>query len=87
LDSAPGSRTTVSAGRPGGDSYVSRLGSIVFGTVTVSASTSADVAGVQFRYDGLDLAAEDTTAPYTATAYTNSVPNGPYTFTLVDARQ
>jgi hypothetical protein len=51
--------------------------------VTVSASTSADVAGVQFRYDGIDFAAEDITAPYTATAYTNSVPNGPYTFTLV----
>ena len=58
-------------------------GDTVFGTVTVSASTSADVAGVQFRYDGIDFAAEDITAPYTATAYTNSVPNGPYTFTLV----
>ena len=36
------------------------------GTVTVSANATDNVgvAGVQFLLDGADLAAEDTTAPY-----------------------
>jgi glucose/arabinose dehydrogenase len=43
-------------------------GATVSGTVTVTASASDDtgVAGVRFQLDGGNLAAEDTTAPYSA---------------------
>jgi hypothetical protein len=48
-------------------------GSLIAGSVTVSASATdnASVAGVQFRLDGSNLGAEDTTAPY-AIAWTPS---------------
>lgn len=41
-------------------------GSTVAGTITVSAAASDNVgvAGVQFKLDGVDLAAEDTAAPF-----------------------
>jgi hypothetical protein len=60
-------------------------GSFVSGTITVdaAASDSVGVVGVQFQYDGIDFGAEDTTQPYTATAFTNNVLNGTYTFTAV----
>jgi hypothetical protein len=60
-------------------------GATVSGTITVTASAADDVgvAGVQFQYNGINLGAEDTIAPYSATAFTNSVPNGSYTFTAV----
>jgi hypothetical protein len=60
-------------------------GATVSGTITVTADASDDVgvAGVQFRYNGSNFGAEDTSAPYTATAYTNDVPDGTYTLTAV----
>ena len=39
--------------------------------------------GVQFQYNGVNLGAEDTSAPYAVTAYTTSVPNGRYTLTAI----
>ena len=55
------------------------------GTVTISANATDNVGvvGVQFRYNGVNLGAEVTTAPYRITAYTNSVPNGSFTLTAV----
>ena len=55
------------------------------GTLTVAASAADDVGvvGVQFQYNGVNLGAEDTSAPYAVTAYTTSVPNGRYTLTAV----
>jgi hypothetical protein len=60
-------------------------GAIVSGTITVTANASDNVGvvGVQFKYNGNNLGAEDTTAPYSATANTNSVPDGSYTLTAV----
>ena len=60
-------------------------GATVSGTVTVTADAADDigVVGVQFQHDGTNFDAEDTTAPYAATAYTNNVPNGPYALTAV----
>jgi hypothetical protein len=52
-------------------------------TVTANASDNVGVVGVQFQYDGINFDAEDTTAPYSATAYTNNVPDGSHTFTAV----
>lgn len=60
-------------------------GAIVAGTITVTANASDDagVAGVQFKYNGANLGAEDTTAPYSVIASTGTVPNGLYTLTAV----
>ncbi len=60
-------------------------GATVSGTITVTADASDNVgvAGVQFKYNGIDFDAEDTSSPYTATAYTNKVPDGTYTLTAV----
>ena len=57
----------------------------VKGTLTIAASAADNVGvvGVQFRYNGVNLGAEDTSAPYAVTAYTTSVPNGRYTLTAV----
>jgi Bacterial Ig domain len=57
----------------------------VSGTVTVSASASdnAGVTGVQFRLQGANLGAEDTTAPYSTSWNTTTVPNGSYTLTAI----
>jgi hypothetical protein len=52
-------------------------------TVTADASDNVGVAGVQFQYNGINFDGEDTSAPYTATAYTNHVPDGNYTLTAV----
>src|SRR5882724_2403332 len=60
-------------------------GATVSGTITVTADASDNVgvAGVQFNYNGTNFGAEDTSSPYTATAYTNNVPDGSYTLTAV----
>jgi len=58
-------------------------GATVSGTITVvaEAADNVGVAGVQFKYNGIDFDAEDTSSPYTATAHTNNVPDGTYTLT------
>jgi hypothetical protein len=60
-------------------------GATVGGTVTVSASASDDVgvAGVQFRLDGANLGAEDTSSPYSAAWDTRAFSNGSHTLTAI----
>jgi hypothetical protein len=60
-------------------------GATVSGTITVSASASDNVgvAGVQFRLDGANLGAEDTTSPYATSWNTTQAANGSHTLTAV----
>jgi hypothetical protein len=62
-------------------------GSTVAGTVPVSASVSIigalTVAGVQFKLDGANLGAEDTSAPYSVSWNTTSASNGTHTLSAV----
>ena len=60
-------------------------GATVSGTITVTADASDNVgvAGVQFQYNGINFDREDTSPPYTATAFTNNVSDGTYTLTAV----
>lgn len=60
-------------------------GATVQGNVTLTATASDDVgvAGVQFRVDGVNVGAEDTSAPYTTSWASNSGPNGPRVITAV----
>ena len=54
-------------------------------TVTVSATAgdNVGVVGVQFKLDGANLGAEDTTAPYSITWNTTTATNGSHTLTAV----
>jgi Bacterial Ig domain len=52
-------------------------------TITATATNDQGVAGVQFRVDGADLRAEDTTPPYHVSWDTRSIPNGTHTLTAV----
>src|SRR6266702_4425418 len=62
-------------------------GSTVAGAVPVSASVSIVgslvVAGVQFKLDGANLGAEDTSAPYSVSWDTTAASNGSHTLTAV----
>ncbi len=60
-------------------------GATVSGTITVTADASDNVgvAGVQFKYNGINFDTEKTSPPYTATAYTNKVWDGTYALTAV----
>src|SRR5437667_292175 len=62
-------------------------GSTVSGTVPVTASVtivgSLTVAGVQFKLDGNNLGAEDTSAPYSVSWNTTTASNGSHTLTAV----
>jgi hypothetical protein len=60
-------------------------GATVSGTTTIGASASDNVgvAGVQFRLDGANFGAEDTTAPYSMPWNTTTVANGAHTITAV----
>ena len=49
----------------------------------MSASASANVVGVQFKLDGANLGAEDTSAPYGIVWDTTGVANGPHTLSAV----
>jgi len=51
--------------------------------VTASASDDVGVTSVQFRLDGADLGAADTTAPYATTWDTRTSANGPHDLTAV----
>ncbi len=57
----------------------------VSGTITVSASASAPagIAGVQFKFDGSNLGAEATTAPYQVSWNTTTVNDGAHTLAAV----
>jgi hypothetical protein len=60
-------------------------GATVSGTVSVTANASDDVAvlGVQFKLDGVNLGAEDTTAPYSVSWDTTTATNASHTLTAV----
>jgi hypothetical protein len=60
-------------------------GTTVSGTVTVSATASDNVGvvGVQFKLAGVNLGAEDTTAPYATTWDTTTATAGTHTLTAV----
>src|SRR2546428_738116 len=52
-------------------------------TVSASASDNVGVAGVQFKLDGVNLGAEDTVAPYSATWNPPLAPSGTHSLTAV----
>ena len=52
-------------------------------TVTANASDNVGVAGVQFRLDGANLGAEDTTAPYAVSWNTATAANGSHSLTAI----
>ena len=62
-------------------------GATVSGTVNVNASVTIigglTVRGVQFKLDGVNLGAEDTSAPYSVPWNTTTVSNGSHTLTAV----
>lgn len=70
---------TVSITTPSSGATVS--GSSV--TVSATASDDVGVAGVQFKLDGGNLGAEDTTSPYSITWDTTALSNGSHTLTAV----
>jgi Ca2+-binding RTX toxin-like protein len=51
--------------------------------VSANAADNVGVAGVQFRLDGGNLGAEDTTAPYSVNWNTTAVANGTHTLTAI----
>ncbi len=70
---------TVSLSAPAAASTVS--GSSV--TVSATAADNVGVAGVQFKLDGANLGAEDTSAPYSITWNTTQVSGGSHSLTAV----
>ena len=52
-------------------------------TVTAGASDNVGVAGVQFRLDGVNLGAEDTSAPYSISWNTTGTANGSHALTAI----
>jgi hypothetical protein len=70
---------TVSISSPA--SGVTVLGSAV--TISANASDNVGVAGVQFKLDGANLGAEDTSAPYSVTWNTTTTANSSHTLSAV----
>jgi len=66
-------------------SLTSPVAGAVSGAVVVSAAASDNVAvtGVQFKLDGANLQAEDTTSPYSISWDTTTSANGPHAITAV----
>src|SRR3989454_860388 len=60
-------------------------GTTVSSTITASATASDNVAvvGVQFKLDGANYGAEDTTSPYSTSWNTTTVSNGSHTLTAI----
>ena len=58
-------------------------GATVSGTISFAAAASDDVAvaGVQFKIDGANVGAEDTTSPYSISLDTTTLTDGPHTLT------
>lgn len=69
---------TVSISAPASGATVS--GSV---EVTAAATDNTGVAGVQFKLDGANLGAEDTSAPYSIAWNTVNTSDGPHTLTAV----
>jgi hypothetical protein len=70
---------TVSMTAPANNATVS--GTSV--TVSATASDNAAVVGVQFKLDGANLSAEDTSSPYSITWNSTTATNGMHTLTAV----
>ena len=70
---------TVSLTAPANNATLSGLSV----TVSANASDNVGVAGMQFKLDGANLGAEDTSAPYSVTLNTTTLSNGPHTLTAV----
>jgi hypothetical protein len=75
VDNAP---PTVAITAPAG-------GATVVGTISITASASDNVAviGVQFRLDGANFGAEDTTAPYSVSWNTTTASEGSHSLTAI----
>lgn len=61
-------------------------GATVSGTAVIVSATATDdvaVVGVQFKFNGNNLGAEDTTAPYSIQANSTQAPNGQHTLSAV----
>ncbi|MBI3331950.1 hypothetical protein HYZ99_03245 [Candidatus Peregrinibacteria bacterium] len=60
-------------------------GSVLAGTISinVTASDNISVAGVQFKLDGINLGAEDTTSPYSISWNTTTASEGSHQLTAV----
>ena len=69
---------TVAISAPADESTVSETV-----TITANASDNVGVAGVQFKANGANVGAEDTTAPYSVAWDTRGGPNGDYDLTAV----
>jgi chitodextrinase len=80
-----GVAVTVDNGAPSVAITAPTSGATVSGTVTVSANASdnSGVVGVQFRVDGTNVGAEDTTSPYSLSWSTTTVGDGAHTLTAV----
>jgi chitodextrinase len=52
-------------------------------TVSADASDNVGVVGVQFKLDGVNLASEDTSAPYSVTWNSTTATNGSHTLTAI----
>src|SRR5258705_195696 len=74
----PGGSLIVTITSPGSGATVSGATS-----ATASTSDNVGVVGVQFRLDGSNLGAEDTTAPYSVSWNTTTTGNGSHTLTAV----
>jgi hypothetical protein len=77
LPSSPGAMTARVTSPPSG----ARVGGAV--TVTANATAPLGVAGVRFLLDGIDLGAEDTTAPYSVSWDTAASAEGWHTLTAI----
>src|SRR5258705_182340 len=74
----PGGSLIVTITSPGSGATVSGATS-----ATASTSDNVGVVGVQFRLDGSNLGAEDTTAPYSVSWNTTTTGNGSHTLSAV----
>ena len=70
---------TVSISSPAGGSKVT--GSAI--TISASATDNVRVVGVQFKVDGVNLAAEDVSTPFSTVWNTTTIANGTHTLTAV----
>ncbi len=83
--SSQASATVTGDNTPPGVSITAPSGGSVSGIQTVAATATAGqgVAGVQFKLDGQNLGAEDTSAPYSRDWDTRAELNGSHTLTAV----
>ncbi|MGH7957465.1 MAG: sugar-binding protein, partial [Opitutaceae bacterium] len=79
------SATTVGDTTPPTVAITAPTGGTVNGSIAVSATASDNVGvvGVQFRLDGVNVGAEDTSSPYSVTWDTTTATEGSHTLTAV----